>query len=70
MRRELCLLEILLHRVNQAGTTIVMVTHDVSCAAHAQRRIHILDGHLIDLQHERLAPLDVSQLGLAESAAS
>ncbi len=42
----------LLHGVNDAGTTIVMVTHDPSCAAHAARQIHILDGRLIDLREE------------------
>jgi len=42
----------LLHDVNDAGTTIVMVTHDPSCAAHAARQIHILDGRLIDLREE------------------
>ena len=42
----------LLHEVNDAGTTIVMVTHDPSCAAHAARQIHILDGRLIDIREE------------------
>ena len=42
----------LLHEVNDAGTTIVMVTHDPSCAAHAARQIHILDGRLIDIRED------------------
>jgi len=42
----------LLHEVNEAGTTIVMVTHDPSCAAHAARQVHILDGRLIDVREE------------------
>jgi putative ABC transport system ATP-binding protein len=48
----------LLHEVNDAGTTIVMVTHDPGCAAHAARQIHILDGRLIDMREEMpvLAP--------------
>jgi len=37
----------LLVSVNQGGTTIIMVTHDPGCAAHAHRQIHILDGRLI-----------------------
>ena len=42
----------LLHEVNDAGTTIVMVTHDPGCAAHAARQIHILDGRLIDVRED------------------
>jgi putative ABC transport system ATP-binding protein len=42
----------LLHEVNDAGTTIIMVTHDPGCAAHAARQIHILDGRLIDVREE------------------
>jgi putative ABC transport system ATP-binding protein len=59
----------LLERVNASGTTIVMVTHDIGCAASADRQIHLLDGRLIDLQQEPPTPLQVSQLGL-ETAAS
>jgi putative ABC transport system ATP-binding protein len=48
----------LLHEVNDTGTTIIMVTHDPGCAAHAARQIHILDGRLIDVREEMpsLAP--------------
>ena len=42
----------LLHDLNEGGTTIVMVTHDPGCAAHAARQVHILDGRLIDVREE------------------
>jgi putative ABC transport system ATP-binding protein len=52
----------LLTNVNESGTTIIMVTHDSGCAAHAHRQIHVLDGRLIDLREERMPSLDVSQM--------
>jgi putative ABC transport system ATP-binding protein len=52
----------LLEKVNESGTTIVMVTHDAGCAASASRQIHILDGRLIDLKREATAGLGLSQL--------
>jgi len=52
----------LLEKVNESGTTIVMVTHDAGCAASANRQIHILDGRLIDLKREATAGLGLSQL--------
>ena len=36
----------LLHEINAAGTTIVMVTHDPSLATQSHRNIHILDGQV------------------------
>jgi putative ABC transport system ATP-binding protein len=40
----------LLERINEQGTTIVMVTHSPECAARARRQIHLLDGRLLDLE--------------------
>ncbi len=37
----------LLNVLNDAGTTIVMVTHDQSHADHASRVIHMLDGRIL-----------------------
>jgi putative ABC transport system ATP-binding protein len=53
----------LLTKVNEAGTTIIMVTHDPGCAAYAGRQVHILDGRLIDLREEKLPAFGVSRLG-------
>jgi putative ABC transport system ATP-binding protein len=46
----------LLERINEQGTTIVMVTHSPECAARAHRQIHLLDGKVVDLEG-RPAPL-------------
>jgi putative ABC transport system ATP-binding protein len=48
----------LLEKINEMGTTVVMVTHDPELANRAQRQIHLLDGKLIDLElDQRPAPL-------------
>ena len=63
----------LLHEVNEAGTTIVMVTHDPGCAAHAARQVHILDGRLIDVREQMPAipPRQLSSISpRAEPAAA
>jgi putative ABC transport system ATP-binding protein len=39
----------LLERINEQGTTIVMVTHSPECALRAERQIHLLDGKVVDL---------------------
>jgi putative ABC transport system ATP-binding protein len=46
----------LLERINEQGTTIVMVTHSPECAARAHRQIHLLDGKVVDLEG-RPAPM-------------
>jgi len=39
----------LLEELHRAGATIVMVTHDPDLAARAQRQVHIIDGHIVEL---------------------
>jgi putative ABC transport system ATP-binding protein len=39
----------LLKEINEAGTTIVMVTHDVDLATRAPREVHVLDGRVMDV---------------------
>ncbi|MEM8547252.1 MAG: ABC transporter ATP-binding protein [Pseudomonadota bacterium] len=43
----------LLEGINEAGTTVIMVTHDPELARRAGRNIHLLDGQVSDFQ-----PLD------------
>ena len=40
----------LLERINERGTTVVMVTHSPECAARAGRVVHLLDGRVVDEQ--------------------
>ncbi len=37
----------LMRQLNEEGTTIVMVTHSPAYAEHAQRVIHLFDGHVV-----------------------
>ena len=43
----------LLEQISQAGTTIVIVTHSQEIAARTQRKLHVLDGRVIDPWSER-----------------
>ena len=42
----------LLERLNQQGTTVIMVTHSEACAAFARRVLYLQDGRL----KEKIAP--------------
>ena len=51
----------LLEKVNEEGTTIVMVTHDHELARRARRNIHILDGRasdILELPSATVTPLE------------
>ena len=38
----------LFHRLHETGNTIVMITHDLEVAQHAQRIVKIMDGELLE----------------------
>jgi len=42
----------MLEEINNAGTTIVMVTHDPELARRVHRNIHIMDGQVTDLESD------------------
>lgn len=42
-------------RLNEAGMTIVMVTHSPDCAGYAQRIIKVSDGKLVGYYSEKYA---------------
>jgi putative ABC transport system ATP-binding protein len=50
----------LLEQINEAGTTIIMVTHNPEHAARAHRQLHIADGRMVDM--ERIAPLPLNRV--------
>ena len=43
----------LLEKINAAGTTIVMVTHNPECAERSTRQLHVFDGRIVDLERPR-----------------
>ena len=48
----------LLEKINEMGTTVLVVTHDTEMANRAQRQIYLLDGRLVDVEtHDRPVPL-------------
>ncbi|HKV10693.1 MAG TPA: ABC transporter ATP-binding protein [Thermoanaerobaculia bacterium] len=49
----------LLEQINEAGTTVIMVTHNPEHAARANRQLHIADGRMVDL--ERIAPFPLNR---------
>jgi putative ABC transport system ATP-binding protein len=48
----------LLERINNMGTTIVMVTHDAQLARRAQRNVHIIDGQLAHIGGDYLPGIE------------
>ncbi|MGI6230253.1 MAG: ABC transporter ATP-binding protein [Tractidigestivibacter sp.] len=54
--------------LQQAGKTIVLITHDPEVAAWADRTVHIRDGHLLTDEQERA--LEAASVAKAEEAIS
>jgi putative ABC transport system ATP-binding protein len=46
------IMQLLEHLNQERGITVLMVTHDPSCAAHARRRVEFLDGRIVSDTHE------------------
>jgi len=42
----------LLHKLNRAGMTIIMVTHSPECAGYARRIMNVSDGRLMEENHQ------------------
>jgi putative ABC transport system ATP-binding protein len=62
----------LLERINAAGTTIVMVTHNPECSERAHRQLHVFDGRIVDLERPRVTlarPNHVAGAGMASTLA-
>jgi putative ABC transport system ATP-binding protein len=57
----------LLENINNDGTTIIMVTHSPECSARAHRQLHMIDGHIVDLERPRVTLSREAGAGLAAS---
>ena len=61
----------LLEKINDLGTTVVLVTHDPELARRAQRNIHIVDGLVIDsAPYERRTPPEPVAFGAGSPPSS
>jgi putative ABC transport system ATP-binding protein len=49
----------LLEQINEAGTTIIMVTHDPELARRAHRNVQVLDGKVTDFRPYEARPVGV-----------
>ena len=55
----------LLERINDSGTSIVMVTHSPECAERAHRQLHVFDGRIVDVERPRVTLAHESGGGIA-----
>src|SRR3977135_4372148 len=57
----------LLEQINEMGTTIIMVTHDIELARRAHRNVHVVDGQISDLKVYEARPAPGGTLGAARA---
>jgi putative ABC transport system ATP-binding protein len=57
----------LLERINNDGTTIVMVTHSPECSERAHRQLHVFDGRVVDLERPKVTIVRETGAGLSAS---
>ena len=57
----------LLERINNDGTTIVMVTHSPECSERAHRQLHVFDGRVVDLERPKVTLVREPGAGLSAS---
>jgi putative ABC transport system ATP-binding protein len=55
----------LLVALHQAGSTIVMVTHDPRFTRYADRTVHLFDGRIVEETHARDAEAKLTESGFA-----
>ena len=53
----------LLEKINEMGTTIIMVTHDPELARRAHRNVQVVDGQLSDLKPFEPHPVNLAAVG-------
>ena len=58
----------LLERLHQAGRTVILITHEASVAAHAQRVVRIADGRIVDSRMREQVVLDLLGRNLLTAA--
>jgi putative ABC transport system ATP-binding protein len=55
------------NRLNQAGRTVVMITHEDEVAAHAKRVVRVRDGRIVEDYRQAPVAGPPPQLGLDEA---
>jgi macrolide transport system ATP-binding/permease protein len=58
----------LFEKLNEQGLTLIVVTHDESVARRAKRRVHIIDGNLKEIPHDKKRQESAEAPGAATGA--